>query len=406
MLLTEKGRKKIGNRYNMMNSVNSAQPTSSLTSTPYPLWSGGQLPKTADIPVLDGVEFSVIQPYQPEVDGGNWVLGVALAWHKNRIYASYGFNSDPHENTATEQAHCRISDDAGKTWGEVVVIDDPEGNLAVSHGVFLSRGDELWAFQGAFHDNFQRTHTRAYLLDDATGAWQPRGVVVGDGFWPMQEPLKMADGNWIMAGIRVSKGYEGVEGDLPAAAISRGDDLTKWDLVVVPPAATGLKGVWGESTVIVDDSRIMNVTRWSPADGVRSVHIALSEDCGRTWTASTPTNLPMVDSKPYTGTLSNGQRYLIGTTTADSINRPECLSRRSPLTIAVTKPGEWTFSKVFVIRHALLPDGPGPSAENYDLSYPYAVEQDGKLYVGYSIKRHPTNELAVIPVASLWIESD
>ena len=62
--------------------------------------------------MLDGVEFSVIQPYQPEVDGGNWVLGVALAWHKNRLYASYGFNRDPHENTATEQAHCRISDDA------------------------------------------------------------------------------------------------------------------------------------------------------------------------------------------------------------------------------------------------------------------------------------------------------
>ena len=35
---------------------------------PYPLWSGDALPKSAEIPVLDGVAFSVIQPYQPEVD--------------------------------------------------------------------------------------------------------------------------------------------------------------------------------------------------------------------------------------------------------------------------------------------------------------------------------------------------
>jgi len=104
---------------------------------PYPLWSGDALPKSTDIPMLDGVAFSVIQPYHPEVDGGNWVLGAALAWHKDRLYASYGFNCDAHENTANEQAHCRISDDDGRTWGEAVVIDNPEGNLAVSHGVFL-----------------------------------------------------------------------------------------------------------------------------------------------------------------------------------------------------------------------------------------------------------------------------
>jgi transposase InsO family protein len=45
-------------------------------------------------------------------------------------------------------------------------------------------------------------------------------------------------------------------------------------------------------------------------------------------------------------TLRNRQRYLICTTTADSGRR------RSPLTIAVTRPGENVFRKVFVIRHA------------------------------------------------------
>ena len=103
----------------------------------------------------------------------------------------------------------------------------------------------------------------------------------------------------------------------------------------------------------------------------------------------------MAASKPYCGTLSTGQRYLICTTTADSGNR------RSPLTIAVSRPGEKTFSRVFVIRHAVFPDGPGPSHANASLCYPYAVEHDGKLYVGYSVKNHRTAELAVIPLEKL-----
>ena len=106
----------------------------------------------------------------------------------------------------------------------------------------------------------------------------------------------------------------------------------------------------------------------------------------------------MATSKPYAGTLSTGQNYLVCTTTADSGGR------RAPLTIAVSRPGESTFSRVFVIRHAVFPEGPGPSDPAIDFSYPYAVEHDGHLYVGYAIKRHKTAELAVIPIAALRME--
>lgn len=69
------------------------------------------------------------------------------------------------------------------------------------------------------------------MLDEATGARERRGVAVKNGLWPMQEPQKMADGPWIMAGFRVAIGYDAV-GHLPAVAISQGDDFTKWNLVV------------------------------------------------------------------------------------------------------------------------------------------------------------------------------
>jgi hypothetical protein len=106
----------------------------------------------------------------------------------------------------------------------------------------------------------------------------------------------------------------------------------------------------------------------------------------------------MTTSKPYAGVLSTGQRFLACTTTADSDGR------RSPLTIAVSRPGEQLFSRVFRIRDALSAATPGVSHPNVDFSYPYVVEHAGKLYIGYTHKSHAANELAIIPVDSLRVD--
>jgi len=357
---------------------------------PVVLWDpAAELPKRAEALVLEDVTFRVIKKQRPDTDGCNWTLGVGLAWHNGKLYASYGFNKGD-ENTASEEAHVRVSEDGGATWGAPVVIDAGAGNLAVSHGVFLSHGGRLRAFMGAFYDKFQKTHTRAYVLDEASGKWEPEGVVVENGFWPMQEPQKMADGNWIMAGFRTAMGYD-VKGNLPAVAISKGDDFTKWDLVVIE-AAPDLGEIWGESTVIVEGGRIMNIARY----GAKPLAlVSTSADCGRTWTPAAPSNLPMATSKPYAGTLSTGQRFLACTTTADSGGG------RAPLTIAVSRRGQPLFSKVFVVRHSVSDKTPGVSDPRAEFSYPYAIEHDGKLYVGYTHKSHIANELAVIPVAAL-----
>src|SRR6185503_11055606 len=98
--------------------------------------------------------------------------------------------------------------------------------------------------------------------------------------------------------------------------------------------------------------------------------MATSKDHGRTWTTMAESNLPMATSKPCPGVLSNGQRYLICTTAANNGGR------RAPLTIAVSKPGSDVFSKVYGIRHALFPGGPGESHEKAGLAYPCAVEHE------------------------------
>ena len=240
--------------------------------------------------------------------------------------------------------------------------------------------------------------TRAYRLSDGDTSWEPLGVVVDGGFWPMQEPQQLANGNWIMAGFRVGGGN-------PAAvAISDGDDLLRWQLIPLPKEVDGM---WGESTVLLDQQQtaVTNIARWGERPLALTAH---SGDSGLSWSASQPSNLPMVTSKPYAGRLSTGEPYLIATTTADSGNR------RSPLTIAIGPPGGNSFEQVFVIRHAEH-DGPGESHPKASLAYPYAIEHDGRLYVGYSnnggldgrvgqgreLANNNSAELAVIPLASL-----
>jgi hypothetical protein len=380
-------------------------------SSPVTIWSGDNVPKTANISSLKDVTFHVIKPYEFQKDGYRFLHGVGLGFHKGRLYASFGHNRGG-ENTDTEEARFTVSNDGGRTWSSVRTMDAGEPGLGVSHGVFLSQKGALWAFHGAYQGTMKNVHTRAYRLNERTGYFEKLGTVIEGGFWPMQEPLKMADGNWIMAGISVLGDAPGapphaLQNDQhPAAvAISRGDDFTRWDLVVIP-LTRDLGGVWGESTVIVEGNRITNIARY----GEKSLAlVATSEDYGRTWTPSRPSNLPMATSKPYAGTLSTGQRYLVCSTSADGG------SRRSPLTIAVSKPGESTFSSVFVIRHAEFPKGPGESHANGRLSYPYAIEHEGKLYVGYSndggnvgrtgqgreLWNNNSAELAVIPISSM-----
>lgn len=370
------------------------------TAEAFRLWSGpGLLPKAEEIPVLEGVEFHVVKKWEPEVDGYQWLHGLGLAWHKGKLYASFGHNRGA-ENTPGETAHGRVSADGGKTWGEIFPINaQTEGaEFAVSHGVFLSHRDTLWAFHGAFYGRLEKIHARAFTLDEATGRWQPRGVVVEGGFWPLNQPVRMDDGNWIMPGIS-ARNLADRDSNPPAVAISHGDDFTKWDLVVIPVPA-GVK-IWGESGIIVDGARVLNIARY----GAKPLALAaVSNDHGRTWTTTAESNLPMATSKPAAGILSTGQRYLICTTTGDTG------ARRSPLTIAVSRPGEMTFSRVWVIRRSLFPEGPGESFKNTGLSYPYATEHAGKLYVGYSnngpARRGNQNgaELAIIPIEKLAVE--
>ncbi|MDG2186114.1 MAG: sialidase family protein [Mariniblastus sp.] len=377
-------------------SIFSIMPSWANDPAPFPIWkSGVALAKAEELPEIRNVDFHVIKKWDKKSDGYTFLHGVALEQHKGKLYASFGHNKGA-ENTVSEEAQYRVSEDGGRTWGALKVIDaGGEPDLAVSHGVFLVHQGALWAFQGAYYGKMKRIHTRAYRLNQKTGKWEKHGVVVKDGFWPMNQPEKMADGNWIMPGL--AAGPYSNKGIFHAAvAISHGNNLTKWDFVKIP-VAKNVKAMWGESAIFVDGKTIFNIARYGASP---MALVAKSEDFGRNWSPSTVSNLPMTTSKPAAGVLSTGQRYLVCTTAKGNGGK------RTPLTIALSEPNENRFSKIFVIRRSRHDGKPGESADRLSLSYPYAMEHDGNLYVGYSNNggRHGnlnSAELAVIPIKSL-----
>ncbi|MCP4644522.1 MAG: exo-alpha-sialidase [bacterium] len=362
----------------------------------YPLWDPSvPFPKASELGALEGVRFSVIKERVPEVDGYNWLHGVALVWHKDTLFTFFGHNKGK-ENTPTEIAQERRSTNGGRTWGPLRLVASHTETEGRSHGVYLSHEGQLWTFLGRFGAAYANCRAEAFLLDETKDAWVSKGIAA-ERFWPCDEPRRMEDGNWVMAGMEVVPQGKWA---IPAVAISHGEDFTKWDTVTFP-VPKEFEGIWGETTVIVTPDELVAVVRsgWKHEQAM----VSTSTDCGRTWTPVQWTNLRMPCTKVYGGVLSTGQRYLVGTIVADHNGK------RHPLSIAVTKPGEETFSRIFRIRDDVFPEGPGESVEGAALSYPYAVEYEGDLYVGYSNdgnrgRNLNSGEMAVIPVSVLVVE--
>src|SRR3546814_9762787 len=92
--------------------------------------------------------------------------------------ASFGHNKGP-ENTGSEEASYVFGGRKGKKWSTPITMDNPPGDLAVSHGVFLENKGTLWSFMGAFYRVMEENHMRAYRWDDKNKTWVNEGVVDG-----------------------------------------------------------------------------------------------------------------------------------------------------------------------------------------------------------------------------------
>lgn len=352
-------------------------------ATPYP--------ELSSIRPVPGVEYSLVHRQTPD---HLFLHEPRLEFHEAELFVNFS-NAPRIESEPLQIIRGRRSPDGGRTWTPVEVVVGPlSGDERYETTPLLSQAGRLRAFVGRYAVS-SRNSLGMEVFDWRTheGKFRPVLTSFVPRFVPFVRPQPLANGNWIIGGHTDKV-------TMAAVAISVGDDLTRWRVVNVPiPTPRALP--CPETALLVNGSEVLAIVR--NQDEMRPL-VSVSRDSGETFSPAVVSNLPMVGSKPFAGTLSSGQRYLIYNGAA-----PGSRSRNN-LLIAVTSPGQsYPFKKVWQViggvpddvRTALGMDEALVGDQAW--AYPEAVERDGVLYVVFSQnKKHCW--LARIPVSTLRLE--
>ena len=357
------------------------------------MWeSGAPIPSRENLSFPNGAVDIVV--HRAGSDPYNFLHDAAIVEHKGTLYAAW-YNCPEGEIEQESLIRGRRSTDLGHTWSDVEVIasDREKRGILYVPVAFLSHDGTLYAFVSRMIGHDLLTGWEAFILDDTAApsvnpeatAWTSLAVY-NDLFLPNSAPVRASDGSFLMAG-RMAEG-PGEKPLIPAVARNRGD-LRKqpWEIVPLLPSKElpdGRQLAFPETAAIVEECAVTAFVR----SGSNESLLFSSEDCGVTWSGPHRHNLPMGASKIYAGLLTKGQRYAIFNTPTKNY--------RDLLTIAVSRPGERTFSRMWKIREGYsnaLRMGP-------EWSYPCAIESKGSLCVVYTSEKHHC-VMTTIPLKSL-----
>ncbi len=352
-----------------------------------PLWIGGiDLSKNENIPFIQA-EHRVIDAC--ELGEYQFTLGADIMFHGGEFIAQWA-NSRLEENDAESLVRARRSKDA-VTWSDREIIAPGfEGPGYHSHGVFHSHAGQLWSFNAQHRQQkvnngyFQGLRTDAFLWKPDTKKWEPQEISGLDAFWPLCQPVKLANGKWIMAGAR-----NAAKTVVPAVAICDDDRMTPWRLVTIPHAADlAPDQIWGETTVSVEGSRVLAIVRNRKKGGI-GFWSSISTDHGETWPVLTESNIPHGGGRPVLGRLKDGRHFLVAN-----------MRSRNTLILALTKPGTFAFDRLYRLLDKPSPPVrmPPAGAKRSQWGYPSAIEHDGKLFIVYSATKEATG-LTVVDLA-------
>ena len=343
----------------------------------------------AALPFPKGIRYQAIS--RCDEDGYRFSLGASIVYFHGIWIAAY-LQSAISENDERSRFVCKYSFDHCQTWSAACVIAEADGIYGRSHGVLYKDGDTLYAFcpRAKFNGTDKFTNhdfaMEAYTFSAATLEWIPRGIVLEDGFWPLCEPIRLKNGDVLIAGLECKGTHQ------PAVAIAQGGDCMHFEMVQLPNPE-GLR-TWGETTVLDCGEELVALVRPHPTVGL--VLVSRSYDFGRSWTPLSYTEQAAMDSKLYAGRLRDGRRYLgcnIGTGELPPVDR----SRRTMSILLGEGEDPTRFDRGYLIRH-----GFDVSAKYFksQWAYPYAVDEGRNFYVIYTKHKEET-ELAIIPLDSL-----
>ena len=156
---------------------------------------------------------------------------------------------------------------------------------------------------------------------------------------------------------------------IPAVLISDSGKIdAPWRLVKITDTdmlPDGVPFVFPEITPILAECKIYMFCR---DDHRRVPLVFLSEDNGESWTGPYAHDIPIDNSKIYSGTLSDGRNYIITNIGTE---------RRKRLLIFLSDPNQMSFTECKLLRSGNADDFPTATQWHY----PVAIESDGMLKI-------------------------
>ena len=328
------------------------------------MWSGGQALDIRNLPMHPDAEAQIIQ--RPD-EKYSFLHDCMITKYHGKIYTAW-YNCPKGEMQEDSVIRGRISADDGRSWSEVKTFaQDHDQNFMYvppSFGICPQNG-HLYLIATRMVGPDLVHDFEIFELDEATETFHSVRRI-DHAFLPNTPVYRMNNGKLIMGG-RMSE----LDNDFPvytAVAISDSGKIDgNWRIVQICPYNKGFDG-WNylpETCLsIYEDGSIIAFVRHDR----RYPQIYESFDFGESWTPSQVHDIPVGDSKLFSGVLSDGRSYLI-TNLANQ--------KRDTLALFLSKPGERTFSEAFLLRNGV--DETLNATPEW--SYPAAVEDGGSLYV-------------------------
>lgn len=276
------------------------------------------------------------------------------------------------------------STDGGKTWSEPEIIaDDESGDILYCPPVFGIDDDKLYLLMNQMVGPDIIHSLDLFVYDEGNDKFEL--------LWSRPIPFKLntnvyklSNGKLILPG-RVCK-LDGFP-TTPAVLISDSGKIdAEWRIVKVQQdsaLADGSHFVHPELSLIVEGE---NVYAFCRNDERKIPVLYVSNDNGEHWSSALASDLAFSNSKIYSGTLSDGRKYVVGNA------QP---GRGKLVAYFADKNGKFnkrvTLQNGFSTTHRL----------GWNWHYPSAVEYDGKLFVIYTVNCGEFTRGAVVSVVDI-----
>ncbi len=302
------------------------------------------------------------------VNGYKFLHEAAIIEFGGRLFASW-YSCPETELCGTSEIRERRSLDCGRSWTEPdTVCKDDSGKILYCPPVYHIEDGKLYMLINEMVSADMMHAMDLFVLDEETDKFRL--------VWSKPIPFKLNtnvyrldNGKLFMPG-RIAK-LDQFPNTPAVIIVDSGRIDSDYRVVKLQDngfISTEIEYVHPEMTALTDGAKI---TIYCRNDKSNVPIMYISQDYGETWSKPIAHNIPFSNSKIYSGTLSNGRKYIIG----------NIYPERSKLAILFAEPDADIFTVGYTLQDGRS-DTLGYGGEQW--SYPVAYEYEGNLYVIYS----------------------